>query len=88
MFEISKENHLYYSCQVCGIDTTESGNLNIYSVKIMNKYKQGVELHLCNNCCNVLSKLTEEPDRRMYGIKMMSIDELEELTNNTKCSII
>ena len=53
MFEISKENHLYYSCQVCGIDTTESGNLNIYSVKIMNKYKQGVELHLCNNCCNI-----------------------------------
>ena len=88
MFEISKENHFYNSCQVCGVDKTESANLNIYAVKIMNKYKQGVELHLCSNCCNVLSNLTKEPDRRMYGIKAMSIDELEELTNNTKCSII
>lgn len=88
MFEISKEHHFYDICQVCGVDKTESANLNIYSVKLMNKYKQGVELHLCSNCCNTLSELTKEPDRRMYGIKMMSIDELEELTNNTKCSII
>lgn len=88
MFEISKEDRFYDSCQVCGVDKTESANLNIYSIKIMNKYKQGTELHLCNNCCNVLSKLTAEPDKRMYGIKTMSIDELEELTNNTKCSII
>ena len=78
MFEISKESHFYDSCQVCGVDRTESANLNIYAVKIMNKYKHGVELHLCSNCCNTLSKLTEEPDKRMYGIKMMSIDELEE----------
>lgn len=88
MFEISKENHSYYRCQVCRVDGTESANLNIYSIKIMNKYQQGTELHLCSRCCNVLSELTAEPDRRMYGIKMMSIDELEELTNNTKCSII
>ena len=88
MFEISKESHFYDSCQVCGVDKTESGNLNIYSVKIMNKYGQGTELHLCSNCCNALSKLTEEPDKRMYGIKMMSIDEFEALTNDTKCSIL
>ena len=75
MFEIEKISH-FASCQVCGVDKTESGNLNIYSVKAMNKYKQGTELHLCSNCCNALSKLTEEPDRRMHGIKMMSIDEL------------
>lgn len=81
MFEISKGHYFYDSCQVCGVDKTESGNLNIYSIKIMNKNKQGVELHLCGNCCNVLSKLTEEPDRRMYGIRMLSIDELEESTS-------
>ena len=79
MFEISKEDHFYDKCQVCGVDKTESEKLNIYTVKIMNKHRQGVELHLCSNCCNVLSKLTEEPDRRMYGVRMMSIDELEEL---------
>lgn len=88
MFEISKGDHFYDSCQVCGVDKTEHASLNIYAIKIMNKNKQGVELHLCSNCCNVLSKLTEEPDKRMYGMKMMSVDELEELTNNTKCSII
>lgn len=81
MFEISKGDRFYDSCQVCGVDCTESANLNIYSIKIMNKYKQGVELHLCNNCCNALSKLTDEPDRRMYGVKMISIDELEESTH-------
>ena len=80
MFEISKEDHFYDKCQVCGVDKTESEKLNIYTVKIMNKHRQGVELHLCSNCCNVLSKLTEEPDRRMYGVRMMSIDELEDLT--------
>ena len=88
MFEISKEDRLYTSCQVCGVDRTESANLSIYSVKVMNKNKQGTELHLCSRCCDVLSKLTAEPDRRMYGVKMMSIDELEVLTNNTRCSII
>lgn len=81
MFEISKGIGFHNKCQVCGVDNSESANLNIYSIKIMNKYKQGVELHLCSNCCNVLSKLTEEPDRRMYGIKMMSIDELKESVN-------
>lgn len=78
MFEISKGDNFYDSCQVCGVDKTESANFNIYAIKIMNKNRQGVELHLCSNCCNTLSKLTEEPDRCMYGIKMMSIDELEE----------
>lgn len=77
MFEISKGDPFYNSCQVCGADKSESANLNIYSIKIMNEYKQGVALRLCSNCCNVLSKLTEEPDRRMYGIRMMSIDELD-----------
>lgn len=80
MFEISKEDHFYDKCQVCGVDKTESEKLNIYTVKIMNKHRQGVELHLCSNCCNVLSKLIEEPDRRMHGVRMMSIDELEDLT--------
>lgn len=80
MFEISRKDHFYDSCQVCGADKTKNESLNIYSIKIMNKLKQGVELHLCSNCCNVLSKLTEEPDRRMYGIRMVSIDELEDLT--------
>lgn len=80
MFVINKENHFYDRCQVCGADKTKSANLNIYTIKIMNKHRQGVELHLCSNCCNALSELTKEPDRRMYGIKMMSIDELEDLT--------
>lgn len=88
MFEISKGSHFYANCQVCGVDKSESANLNIYAIKVMNKYRQGTELHLCSNCCNVLSQLTAEPDKRMYGVRMMSVDELEELTNNTKCSII
>ena len=82
MFEINRENHFYDICQVCGVDRTESANTNIYSVKIMNKYRQGVELHLCSQCCNVLSKLTEEPDKRLYGVRMISIDELEEVDNS------
>lgn len=88
MFEISKENDPHFNCLVCGLNKSMPASSNIYLIGIMNKYKQGVELHLCSNCCNVLSKLIEEPDKRMHGIKMMSIDELEELTNNTKCSII
>jgi sulfur relay (sulfurtransferase) complex TusBCD TusD component (DsrE family) len=87
MFEIEKIS-CFARCQVCGNDASENMKDRIYAVRIMNKYQQGVELHLCNNCCNVLSKITDNPDKLMYGIKMMSIDELEELTNNTKCSII
>ena len=87
MFEIEKINHLA-CCQVCGNDASENIQDRIYAIRIMNKYQQGVELHLCSNCCNVMSKLTDNPDKRMHGIKMMSIDELEELTNNTKCSIL
>jgi hypothetical protein len=87
MFEIEKINH-FASCQVCGNDASENMQDRIYAIRIMNKYQQGAELRLCSNCCNALSKLTEEPDKRMHGIRMMSIDELEELTNNTKCSII
>ena len=77
MFEIEKTNHFGF-CQVCN-----SKNIldSFYTIKVMNKYKQGTELHLCSNCCNILSDFTKEPDRRMHGIKMMSIDELEELTN-------
>lgn len=77
MFEISKEDYFYNRCQACGVSRTESANLNIYTVRIMNKHKQGTELHLCSNCCNVLSKLTAEPDRRMYGVKYCSIEELD-----------
>jgi hypothetical protein len=73
MFEIEKINHFGF-CQVCN-----SKNIldSFYTIKVMNKDKQGTELHLCGNCCNVLSKLTAEPDKRMYGIRVMSIDELE-----------
>lgn len=88
MFEISKGDHFYNRCQVCEADKSVSANINIYSIRIVNKHNNGVEIHLCSNCCNILSDLTKEPDRCMHGIKMMSVDELEELTNNTKCSII
>lgn len=77
MFEIEKINH-FACCQVCGNDASENMQDKIYAIRIMNKNQQGTEIRLCSNCCNVLSKLTEEPDRRMYGIRMMSIDELEE----------
>ena len=87
MFEIEKIS-CFARCQACGNDASENMEDRIYAIRVMSKYRQGTELHLCSNCCNVLSKLTAEPDKRMYGIKMMSIDELEELTNNTKCSII
>lgn len=76
MFEIEKINHLD-CCQVCGNDASENIQDRIYAIKIMNKYKQGVELHLCSNCCNALSNITKEPDKRMYGIKAMRIDELD-----------
>lgn len=79
MFEINRENHSYDRCQVCGADKAESANINIYSIKLMNRQKCGMELHLCSHCCNVLSDLTKEPDKRLYGIRMMSIDELEEV---------
>lgn len=77
MFEISKVNDPYVYCQVCGLDKSMPASSSIYSITILNRLKQGVELHLCNNCCSTLSKLTEEPDKRMYGIRMMSIDELD-----------
>lgn len=76
MFVIEKINH-FACCQVCGNDASESIQDKIYSIKIMNKYQQGTELHLCCNCCNALSKLLEAPDKRMYGVRMMSIDELD-----------
>ena len=78
MFEISKEKHFYDICQVCGADKSKSADINIHSIKLMNKHKSGVELHLCSQCCNVLSKLTAEPDKHLYGIKMMSVEELDE----------
>ena len=77
MFEIERDGHLYGNCQVCGADKSDSINLNIYSIKLMNKNRQGVELRLCSHCCDVLSKITAEPDNRMHGIRMMSVDELE-----------
>jgi hypothetical protein len=76
MFEIEKVNH-FACCQVCGNDASENMQDRIYSIKVMNKYQQGTELHLCSNCCNALSKLIEEPDKRMHGIKVMRIDELD-----------
>lgn len=78
MFEISKETNPHFYCLVCGLGKSLPANTGIYLIKIMNKNKQGTALHLCSNCCNTLSKLTEEPDRRMHGLKMVSIDELEE----------
>ena len=77
MFEIGKINDPYVYCQVCGLDKGLPTSSNVYSITIMNRLKQGVELHLCSNCCNVLSKLIEEPDKRMHGIKVMRIDELD-----------
>ena len=77
MFEIEKIKH-FACCQVCGNDASENMQDKIYAIRIMNKNQQGTEIRLCSNCCNVLSKLTEEPDRRMYGIRAMSIDELED----------
>ena len=76
MFEIEKINH-FACCQVCGNDASENIQDKIYAIRIMNKNHQGTEIRLCSKCCNVLSKLTEEPDKRMSGVKMMSIDELD-----------
>ena len=78
MIEINRENHSYARCQACGAYKEDSEKLNVYSIKIINKNRQGTEISLCNNCCNILSDLTNEPDRRMYGMKAMSYDELEE----------
>ena len=76
MFEIEKVNH-FACCQVCGNDASENMQDRIYSIKVMSKYQQGTELHLCSNCCNTLSKLIEEPDKRMHGIKVMRIDDID-----------
>lgn len=78
MFEINKENDPHFHCLVCGSDKSLPANTGIYLIKIMNRHQQGTALHLCSNCCNILSDLTKEPDKRMYGLKMVSIDELEE----------
>ncbi len=76
MFEIEKIKH-FACCQVCGNEASKNMQNRIYSIKVMNKAHQGTELHLCSNCCNALSRLIAEPDKRMYGIKVMSIDELD-----------
>jgi hypothetical protein len=76
MFEIEKINHFAY-CQVCGSDASENIQDKIYGIRIMNKNHQGAEIRLCSKCCSILSKLTEEPDKRLCGVKMMSINELD-----------
>ena len=75
MFEIERET-CFTCCQVCGNDASEHCSDSIYTIRIMNRNNQGTELHLCANCCNILSKLTDHPDKCMYGVRMMSIDEL------------
>lgn len=69
MFKITRDT-ADLNCQVCHTRG------NIYNVSLSDG-RFGVELHLCSNCCSVLSRLTEEPDKRMYGIRMISIDELD-----------
>lgn len=76
MFEIEKINH-YACCQVCGNNASENMQDRIYAIRIMNKNNQGTEIRLCSGCCNILSKLTEAPDKRMHGIKVMCMDELD-----------
>ena len=68
MFEISN-NSLNIHCQSCG------EKAKLFSITVMNKHKQGTEIHLCKDCCKTLHDLLCMT--QLTGVKYCSIEELD-----------
>lgn len=68
MFELSNTS-CNIRCQSCCEEK------ELFSIKVMNKHKQGVEVSLCKDCCKTLKDLLGMT--QVKGIKMMSIEELD-----------
>ena len=68
MISISKADS-FTRCQCCGKDK------RISDVQILNPLRQGVEIHLCKECCIEIGKLlvvSQEKD-----IKYVSVDDID-----------
>jgi hypothetical protein len=79
MFELEREDKTNIRCQACGKHRIESRkSVNFYTIRIADKWGNETGMHLCSNCCNILGQLVTDADKRMYGVRVMSVDEFEE----------
>lgn len=67
---IGLRNSAYSNCNSCG------SRKDLFTILIQNPNKQGTEITLCKVCCHSLQSLLNMT--KVKGIKMCSIDELEE----------
>lgn len=75
MIKIYKPTKDYYSCQICGCHSSVSKHYEIYTIELMNRYGQGIGLHLCKACCEDLQSLLEFTQSK--DVKAVSIDEID-----------
>lgn len=68
MISISKSDE-YTRCQCCGKDK------KISDVQILNPLRQGVEIHLCKECCIEIGKLLVFSQGK--GIKHVSVEDID-----------
>ena len=75
MIKVYKPNKNYFSCLVCGKRQTDSESQNIFTIELLDRYKQGTSLHLCKDCCKELRSLLKFTQKK--DVKMVSIEELD-----------